>query len=262
MTSLPDTRDAANDPPVRPGGVPELSLVAPAHDEAPNLEPLHRRIREVFDGRLRIEIVLVDDGSTDGTPDVIRDLVARDPRVRGIVLAARSGQTAAMVVGIRAARAPLIATLDADLQNDPGDLLPMLEALDGHDAVVGWRTQRCDSLVKRVTSRVGNRLRDLLTRDRVRDTGCSLKLFRAEAIRSLPMYDGMHRFLPTLLRQQGWDVIEHPVGHAPRTAGRSKYGTLDRAARGVGDVLAVAWMGRRTLRTAERERIEGDAPPE
>jgi hypothetical protein len=109
---------------------------------------------------------------------------------------------------------------------------------------------------------VANRLRDVLTRDRVRDTGCSLKLFRAEALRSLVLYDGMHRFLPTLLRQRGYDVIEHPVGHAPRTAGRSKYGTLDRLARGLVDVLAVAWMGRRTLRPAVRERIEAGLDPD
>jgi glycosyltransferase involved in cell wall biosynthesis len=241
---------------------PELTLLAPARDEAPNLAPLHRRICEVFDGRLRIEFVLVDDGSSDGTLQVIRELVARDPRVRGIVLDGRSGQTAALAAGIAAARAPLIATLDADLQNDPADLLPLLAALDGHDAVVGWRTRRRDPLSKRVTSRVANRLRDVLTRDRVRDTGCSLKLFRAEALRSLVLYDGMHRFLPTLLRQRGYDVIEHPVGHAPRTAGRSKYGTLDRLARGLVDVLAVAWMGRRTLRPAVRERIEAGLDPD
>jgi glycosyltransferase involved in cell wall biosynthesis len=235
---------------------PDLSLVAPAHDEEPNLRALHRRVCEVFDGGPRIELILVDDGSTDGTTQRIRELVARDPRVRGIVLAARSGQTAAIAVGIRAARAPLIATLDADLQNDPADLPAMLAALGDHDAVVGWRTRRHDTLVKRLSSRVANRLRDLLTGDHVRDTGCSLKLFRAEAVRSLALYDGMHRFLPTLLRQRGCSVIEHPVRHAPRTAGRSKYGTLDRATRGFVDLLAVAWMGRRRLRTEERERIE------
>jgi glycosyltransferase involved in cell wall biosynthesis len=245
--------------------VPALSLVAPAHDEAPNLRPLHARIREVFDGRLPIEIVLVDDGSTDGTAGVIRELAARDPGVRGLVLARRCGQTAALAAGIREARAPLIATLDADLQNDPGDLLAMLEVLEDHDAVVGWRTRRRDPVGKRVASRVANRLRDLLTGDRVRDTGCSLKLFRAGAVRSLTLYDGMHRFLPTLLRQQGFDVVEHPVGHAPRTAGRSKYGTLDRAGRALADVLAVAWMGRRRLRVQVSERIgpvtEDGSPP-
>ena len=225
-----------------------LSLVAPVYDEAPNLAELHARVRAVFGPGDDWELVLVDDGSTDGSGDAIRALARRDARVRGIHFARNCGQTAAIAAGLRAARAALVATLDADLQNDSADLPAMLDALADNDAVVGYRVERHDDFVRRASSRVANRIRNWVTGDSIRDTGCSLKVFRREAILSVPLLDGMHRFLPTLLRYHGYRVIEHPVSHHPRRAGRSKYGLWNRAFRATIDLLAVRWMRARIVR--------------
>jgi dolichol-phosphate mannosyltransferase len=228
--------------------VPELSLVAPVYDEEPNLRRLVARVREVFGTQLDWELVLVDDGSRDGSAKLMGALAAEDPRVRPVFFAHNCGQTTATRAGLLHARAPLIATLDADLQNDPGDLPAMLAALGEHDAVVGWRMRRNDSFVRRASSRIANGVRNWISGDSIRDTGCSLKLFRAEAIRSIPLFEGMHRFLPTLLRFHGYSVIEHPVSHHPRTAGVSKYGIGNRAWRAFKDLLAVRWMRSRIVK--------------
>jgi len=239
----------------------DLSLVAPAFDEDANLEPLHERVRAVFGDGLRWELILVDDGSRDGTAGVIRRLAAADPRVVGVFLASNCGQTAATAAGIQLARGKLIATLDADLQNDPGDLPAMIERLGQSDAIVGYRAKRHDSLVRRASSRIANAVRNRISKDSIRDTGCSLKVFRAEAIQAIPLFEGMHRFLPTLLRYHGFTVLEHPVGHRPRTAGKSKYGIGNRAWRGLKDLFAVRWMRDRRLVLPIRDvllRREGD----
>jgi dolichol-phosphate mannosyltransferase len=248
---LPSTAKASS--------APQLTLVAPVRNEQENLHALYRRVLEVFDGKLAFEFVLVDDGSTDRSIEIIRELASRDPRVRGVIFAKNCGQTAAMAAGIRAARAPLIATLDADMQNDPADLPAMLAVLPGHDAVVGYRMKRMDTTVRRWSSRIANRVRNRVTHDSVRDTGCSLKVFRAEAIQSIPLFEGMHRFLPTLLRYHGYDVIEHGVSHHPRIAGTSKYGLRNRAWRATKDLIAVSWMRTRAIRIPIREMIESPA---
>lgn len=240
---------------VRPG----LSLVVPVRDEESNLALLYERVRDALAEGPRWELILVDDGSQDSSPDVIRGLCKRDPRVLGARLAHPSGQSSAIFVGIDLARGSLIATLDADLQNDPADLHALLGALEGVDAVVGYRLQRKDGLSRRVSSRVANRIRDLVSGDHVTDTGCSLKLFRAETIRALPRFEGMHRFVPTLLRQQGYSVREVPVGHHPRTSGKSKYGIANRALRGLLDLLAVRWMGSRRV-CASFQPISSEEP--
>jgi glycosyltransferase involved in cell wall biosynthesis len=231
----------------------ELSLVAPVFNEEGNLERLHARVCEIFGAGDDWELVLVDDGSRDGSPKLIESLAARDPRVFGVFFAENRGQTAATAAGIHFARGRLIATLDADLQNDPADLPAMRAALDGNDAVVGYRMKRRDDFVRRASSRLANSIRNRLSHDRIRDTGCSLKLFRAEAIKSIPLFEGMHRFLPTLLRYHGFKVIEHPVSHHPRTAGASKYGVANRAWRAFKDLLAVRWMRTRLIRWPIRE---------
>ena len=230
-----------------------LSLVVPAYDEEPNLLLLYERVRAVFGEHADWELVLVDDGSRDGTARAIRELVRRDARVAGVFLARNSGQSAALAAGAREARGRVIATLDADLQNDPADLPPLLAALEGWDAVVGYRLRRHDSFVRRASSRIANAVRNWISRDDIRDTGCSLKVFRAEAMRAIPWFDGMHRFLPTLLRYQGLRVLEAPVSHHPRHAGRSKYGIRNRAWRGLLDLLAVRWMRARMIRSSVRE---------
>ena len=232
--------------------VPSLSLVVPAYDEEDCLPALYGRVLEVFGNGLAWELILVDDGSRDRTGAVVRELAEKDPRVRARILTRNCGQTTALRVGIAAARAPLVATLDADLQNDPADLLEMLEALGENDAVVGYRTERHDDWLRRVSSRVANAIRNAVTGDRIRDTGCSLKLVRTEAIRAIPLFDGMHRFLPTLLRFHGYRVIEHPVSHRARLAGASKYGVGNRAWRAFKDLLAVRWMRSRIVRPEVR----------
>ena len=233
-------------------------MVVPARDEEDCLPALYGRVLEVFGSGVAWELILVDDGSRDRTRALIRELGEKDDRVRGVFLARSQGQSTALRVGIDAARAPLVATLDADLQNDPADLPGMIEALEGNDAVVGYRTTRQDDLLRRASSRIANAIRNAVTGDSIRDTGCSLKLFRAEAIREVPFYDGMHRFLPTLLRQRGYRVIEHPVRHRPRVAGRSKYGVWNRAGRALLDLLAVRWMASRTVRPEVQDEPDED----
>lgn len=227
-----------------------LTIVAPVHDEEENLEPLHARITEVFGARDDLEIVLVDDGSRDASAQRIRAVAERDPRVVGVFFARNCGQTAAIAAGMQLARGRLVATLDADLQNDPADLPAMIARLEheGHAAIAGWRIRRRDTFVRRASSRLANAVRNWVSRDSIRDTGCSLKVFRADAIQAIPLFEGLHRFLPTLLRYHGFSVAEHPVGHHPRTAGRSKYGIGNRAFRAAKDLIAVRWMRGRLLR--------------
>ncbi|MFQ5719613.1 MAG: glycosyltransferase family 2 protein [Acidobacteriota bacterium] len=232
-----------------------MSVVVPVHDERDNLDLLHRHVREALDGVVgNWELILVNDGSTDGSDQVLDRLAVSDPRVRALHLASRRGQTAALLAGFRAARGDAICMMDADLQNDPADLPRLLAALDDHGAVVGWRRNRQDTWVRRVSSRIANAVRNALTRETITDTGCSLKVFRREAIEHLWLTRGMHRFLPTLVRMQGFSVIELPVHHRPRHAGVSKYGIGNRLFVGIADLLMVAWMRRRAfVYSIERE---------
>ncbi|MEO6710397.1 MAG: glycosyltransferase family 2 protein [Planctomycetota bacterium] len=235
----------------------DLSLVAPVYNEEGNLRRLHARVVEIFGTGTDWELLLVDDGSKDGSADLIGKLGAQDPRVVGVFFARNCGQTAAIAAGIHMARGRVIATLDADMQNDPADLPVMIGLLEGHEAVVGYRARRHDSFVRRASSRIANRVRNWISQDTIRDTGCSLKVFRAPAIQSIPLFEGMHRFLPTLLRYHGYSVIEHPVSHHPRTAGVSKYGVGNRAWRAFKDLLAVRWMRGRLIRLPIREVRDG-----
>ncbi len=225
-----------------------ISLVAAAYNEVLNLDALYARVREVMGDARPWELILVDDGSTDGSQDLIRRLSERDPRVYGIFFAKNCGQTAALATGIRSARGELIATLDADLQNDPADLPKLEEALGTNDAAVGYRQKRQDNFVRRVSTRIANGVRNRLTGDTIRDTGCPLKLFRREAIQSIPLFEGMHRFFPTLLRYHGYRVVECPVSHRPRVAGVSKYGVFNRVFKSLRDLFAVRWMRSRLIR--------------
>src|SRR5262249_33895214 len=165
------------------------------------------------------EIVVVDDGSTDGSDSVLRRRRAADGHLRVVSFARNAGQTAAMDAGFRRARGAIVVTLDADLQNDPGDIPRLLADLEGWDAVVGVRKNRRDSFVRRVSSRVANYVRNRLSDETITDTGCSLKAYRREALTRLVLYNGMHRFLPTLLRMEGFRVRETAVGHRPRRHG-------------------------------------------
>jgi glycosyltransferase involved in cell wall biosynthesis len=233
---------------------PDVSVVAPVYNEVDNLRPLYERVAKALAGRA-FELVLVDDGSKDGSIERIGELSRADPRVRGLFHPTNLGQTAAMAAGIRDARGTWVATLDADLQNDPADLPLLLDAAGDHDAVVGFRAKRNDTWVRRVSSRLANGVRDRVTGDRVTDTGCSLKVFRREAIQAIPFFEGMHRFLPTLLRWHGYTVIEQAVSHHPRATGKSKYGIANRLLPALIDLMAVRWMRSRIIKphVAERE---------
>lgn len=229
---------------------PDLSLVVPVYNERENLRPLCEEIRAALDPlRRSYEVLLVDDGSTDGSGDLIDELARTAPAIRPIHFERNAGQSAAFDAGFRLARGEILVTLDADLQNDPSDIPRLVTTLESSSAgaVVGVRVGRRDTLVRRVSSRVGNSVRNTLTRDHVTDTGCSLKAYRRTAVANVKMFHGMHRFLPTLIRIEGFEVLEIPVKHRERRHGLSKYGISNRALRGLADVLAVRWMRHRAL---------------
>jgi len=232
-----------------------VSLVLPIRNEQPNLATLFEEIETALEDRPH-EIVAVDDGSTDGSLSELHRLRGRYPQVRVLALERQSGQSAATAAGFAAARGDVVITIDADGQNDPADIPTLLEVLAREPslaAAVGYRFQRADSGWKRTQSRIANTVRNWITRDGMRDTGCSLKAMRAPVLRMIPRFNGMHRFLPALIQAQGGDVRQVPVRHRPRLAGRSKYGMQDRAIRGLVDALAVNWYRRRALRYALKE---------
>lgn len=236
----------------------DVSLVIPVYDERENLEPLVTEIAAALSGGARrYEIVAVDDGSTDGSLATLKDLKRSHPELHIVAFAENAGQTAAFAAGFRAARGAVIVTMDADGQNDPADVPALLDALDrgAATAVVGYRIQRHDSAWKRLQSRIANAVRNRLNHETIRDTGCSLKAFRAEALRELPLFSGMHRFLPTLVKLNGGTVTEVAVRHRPRRSGRTKYGMWNRVFRSLADAFAVRWMQRRRLRYRVSEEI-------
>jgi dolichol-phosphate mannosyltransferase len=232
---------------------PELSVVVPVHDEAENVGPLVAEIAATLRGRLRFEVVFVDDASRDGTRQQLLAAKAAYPELRVFAHASQCGQSTAVRNGVRQARAPWIATLDGDGQNDPADIVKLLAERERADTrtrcFAGWRVARRDGWVKRVSSRIANAVRSHLLRDQTPDTGCGLKLFEREAFLDLPYFDHMHRYLPALFQRAGWRVVSVPVGHRPRTRGASKYGTLGRAWVGIDDLRGVAWLIRRSKRT-------------
>lgn len=236
----------------------DVSIVIPVYDERDNLEPLVAEIAAAMSGGgRRYEVVAVDDGSTDGSLEALKTLKRTHPELHIVSFAANAGQTAAFAAGFRAARGAVIVTMDADGQNDPADVPALLEALErgGASAVAGYRAQRHDSAWKRLQSRIANGVRNWLNHETIRDTGCSLKAFRAEALREVPWFTGMHRFLPTLVRMRGGTVTEVAVRHRPRRSGRTKYGMWNRVFRSLADAFAVRWMQRRQLRYRVSEEI-------
>lgn len=236
-----------------------VSLVIPVYNEAESLPALAAEIGSALEGLARpYEVLFVDDGSTDGSGRVLARLAAADRRIRVVRLARNQGQSPALAAGFRRARGEVVVTLDADLQNDPADiprLLAELEA-DGADLVSGVRTPRHDSWLRRVSSRIANRVRDRVIHDGVTDVGCSLKAYRAELLRGLPEFNGMHRFLPALVQMQGGRVREIPVSHRPRRYGEAKYGIGNRLWRGLADLAGVRWLQRRWIDRRLEEEVD------
>jgi glycosyltransferase involved in cell wall biosynthesis len=238
---------------------PALSLVVPLYNEVENLEDLAREIRAALEPTaLSWETIFVDDGSTDGSLELLRRLAASDPTVRVLRHVRNAGQSAGLATGFRAARGGIVVTLDADLQNDPADIPKLLAELErGFDVVSGVRVERRDSWVRRLSSRIANAVRNRATDERITDVGCSLKAYRREFLGNLPMFTGMHRFLPTLVRWNGARVTEVPVRHRPRLRGQAKYGIGNRLFRALADLMAVRWMRKRWIAVAV---VEETAP--
>ena len=229
-----------------------LSICVPVYNEADNLPLLHDAIRKVIDANhIDAEIILVDDGSTDGSWPAIESLVARDPRVRGLKFKSNCGETAASDAGLRAARGTYVMTMDADLQNDPADIPRFLEALgQGWDCVCGTRVAtrgEGDSFIRVASSRIANWVRNKLSDETIADAGCTYRAFKRDCVARLKLYRGLHRFIPTLLKMEGFTVAEIPVTNNPRLHGESKYGVWNRLFKSFRDLLAIRWMKSRLL---------------
>jgi dolichol-phosphate mannosyltransferase len=234
-----------------PVSIPEVSVVVPVHNEEESIGPLLEEIRGALLGVAAFEMVVVDDRSSDDTLARLESCAERMPELRIICHGHNAGQSTALHTGVRFARAPLVATLDGDGQNDPADLPVLLAryreaANESPLLVTGQRTARRDSFVTRLSSRIANAVRQWFLEDRTPDTGCGLKVFPRDLLLALPYFDHMHRFLPALVIRAGGRVLSVPVRHRPRTSGRSHYGIRNRLWPGFVDMLGVAWLMRRS----------------
>jgi len=240
----------------------ELSIVVPARNEGENVGALVQEIVGALRGHVRFEMIFVDDASDDDSPRILAELMQTIPELRVLRHPQRAGQSAAIRNGVRAARAPWVATLDGDGQNDPRDLLSLIARRDASEPDIrlfaGWRVHRSDSASKRWASRFANALRARLLHDATPDTGCGTKLFERAAFMDLPYFDHMHRFLPALMHRDGWRTVSVPVNHRARTAGRSNYNNLQRAWVGISDLRGVAWLIRRAARAPAREVLRAE----
>lgn len=250
--------------------IPVLSVVVPVYDEAESLPQLVDEIERALADGPSWELILVDDGSRDESPAVMRRLQAERPdRLRVLLSPKNQGQSSSLVAGFRAARGEIVVTLDADLQNDPADIpraIAALEEGEGADMVSGVRQNRRDSWSRRKASRIANRVRRRIVGDHVTDVGCSLKAYRRRVLEPLPAFDGLHRFLPALVQIQGARIREIPVNHRPRRHGESKYTIGGRLLRSLWDLVGVRWLQSRFVdpglaREIEPNEIESPVDP-
>lgn len=239
--------------------VPELSVVLPCHNEQDNLPPLLDAIRKALDPLQRsYEIIITDDRSSDGSWALLQKLAVADPRLRAQRFENQCGQSAALWAGMKAARGKIIITLDADLQNDPAELPMLLAALDRADCACGTRVEarsKGDSFIRLASSRIANWVRNQLSDETITDAGCCYRAFKRECIAEVKFFNGGHRFLPTLIKMEGFTVTEVPIGHHPRVAGQAHYGVWNRLFKSFYDLLAVRWMKKRFLRFKVVDRV-------
>ena len=239
--------------------VPLLSIVLPCYNEEGNLRPLITAIREGLEpSRVDYEIVITDDCSRDGSWALLKELAKSDPRIRIQRFEKNAGQSAALWAGMKAARGRYIATLDSDLQNDPHDLPKFLEALKQFDCVCGSRVEsrrQGDNVIRIISSRIANNVRNWLSGETIQDSGCCFRAFKRECIDNLFFFKGMHRFMPTLIKMEGYSVTEIPISTNPRFSGKSNYGVWNRLFASFYDLLAVRWMKKRLIRFKVAETI-------
>lgn len=241
----------------------ELSVVVPVRNEVDNVQPLVDEIRAALTGKLDYEIIYVDDGSDDGTLEKLKELAAVYPELRVLRHVKNCGQSTGVRTGVKAARAPWIATLDGDGQNDPANIPALYDALhaEGVSARLqlanGWRHQRKDTWLKRLSSKVANAVRSGMLGDNTPDSGCGLKVFSREAYLDLPFFDHLHRFTPAMIIANGGEIISVKVSHRDRTRGTSKYGLHNRLWVGIVDLFGVMWLRRRATRPQVVEETPG-----
>ena len=227
---------------------PELSIVIPVYNERENLILLEEKLAtELEKLNYSYEIILIDDGSIDGSAHLIESMQKYNPRIRLIQFGHNHGQSAAFAAGFKAAKGKILITLDADLQNNPADIPLLLEKMEEYDVVCGWRHKRNDPWIKRVSSKIGNAVRNKLSNEQIADTGCSLKAFRRECFDNVKPFNGMHRFFPTLMKMEGFRVSQVKVSHHPRLHGISKYNIRNRLFSSFEDLLAIRWMKKRQI---------------
>ncbi len=235
----------------------EIAIIVPVHNEADNVLPLAREIRSAAAlSGLTYILVFVDDASTDSTWEQIRKAHLEDPGVQGLRHSAKAGQSAALWTGFKHVKSPILATMDGDRQNDPSDLAKLLKALDKADFVCGFRAKRHDGWVRKASSIVARVARSVMLGSDFKDTGCAMRVFRQECLQAVFPFNGLHRFMPILVKNGGYATLEVPVNHRARVSGVSKYGIWNRLWRGLLDLLAMAWYARRQfVRLSTQETI-------
>jgi len=234
----------------------EISAVIPVFNEEENLTILVPKLAEALKGlSFPYEMIFVDDGSSDGSRRILKEMAFHYPSLRIIGFKENRGLSTALYAGMKEARGEKIVTLDSDLQNDPADIPRLMEYLDDYDMATGWRQKREDPWLKKISSKIANSIRNRLSGEDIKDSACTLRVFKKECVKDIKAFNGMHRFLSTLARMEGYGVVEVPVSHHPRRFGKSKYNIRNRIWRSFVDLLAVRWMKSRHIHYEIEERI-------